>query len=169
MWYDRDDPDVHLAEIADGLCLDGPGSGLMTGVDVTEVVSATEGDVMVWATVGLGSPTLAAAPTVGAEMPVPGTVNIVASLPVVLSDAAMVNAVSTVAEAKVQALRDLGIHATGTATDATCLVCPALGRVEAYGGPRSVYGSVLARVTYDVLMAGGRRWLSRGLAWSDRR
>jgi adenosylcobinamide amidohydrolase len=169
MWYDRDDPDVHLTEIASGLNLDGPGSGLMTGVDVAEVVSSTEGGVTVWATVGLGSPILAAASIVDAVTATPGTVNIVAALPVMLSDAALVNAVSTVAEAKVQALRDLGIEATGTATDATCLVCPASGPVEAYGGPRSVYGSVLARVAYDVLMTGGRRWISRGLAWSDRR
>ncbi|MBB5871226.1 adenosylcobinamide amidohydrolase [Allocatelliglobosispora scoriae] len=161
---------MHLTEIAAALNLDGSGVGLMTGVDVTEVVSAAEGAVTVWATVGLGSPILAAASIADAAVVVaPGTVNIVASLPVRLSDAALVNAVSTVTEAKVQALRDLGIHATGTATDATCLVCPASGRVEAYGGPRSVYGSVLARVTYDVLMTGGRRWMSRGLAWSDRR
>ena len=35
MSYDRDDPDIHLAEIAAGLGLpDGPGVGLLTGVDV---------------------------------------------------------------------------------------------------------------------------------------
>lgn len=168
MSYNRDDPDVHLSEIAANLGLDGAGCGLMTGVDTAEVVSATDGVVTVWATVGLGDPILAAEPTVPARAQRIGTVNVVASLPVAFGDAALVNAVSTVAEAKVQALRDLGLNATGTSTDATCLVCPGQGRAEAYGGPRSVYGSALARVTYNVLMTGGRQWLSRGVAWSDR-
>ncbi|NED59149.1 adenosylcobinamide amidohydrolase, partial [Micromonospora aurantiaca] len=62
MSYDRDDPAAHLAELAHGLDLDGPGVGLLTGVDVTEVVRRTDGGVRVWATVGLGTPVWAAAP-----------------------------------------------------------------------------------------------------------
>lgn len=62
MSYDRDDPVAHLAELAEGFGLDGPGVGLLTGVDVTEVVARTDTGVRVWATVGLGVPIWAAAP-----------------------------------------------------------------------------------------------------------
>ncbi|HEX2773423.1 MAG TPA: adenosylcobinamide amidohydrolase, partial [Micromonosporaceae bacterium] len=55
MSYDRDDPDAHLAEIADGFGLRGPGVGLLTGVDVADVVAADEAGVRVWGTVGLGA------------------------------------------------------------------------------------------------------------------
>ncbi len=58
----------------------------------------------------------------------PGTINIVAFAPVRLSDAALVNAVATITEAKAQALWELGLAATGTATDAVTVLCPADGR-----------------------------------------
>ena len=56
MSYHRDDPAAHLAELADRLGLDGPGVGLLTGVDVAEVVTRADTGVRVWATVGLGTP-----------------------------------------------------------------------------------------------------------------
>ncbi|WP_018217501.1 adenosylcobinamide amidohydrolase [Salinispora vitiensis] len=62
MSYDRDDPVEHLAELAAGFGLDSPGVGLLTGVDVAEVVARTDTGVRVWATVGLGVPIWAAAP-----------------------------------------------------------------------------------------------------------
>ncbi|TDB85556.1 adenosylcobinamide amidohydrolase, partial [Micromonospora fluostatini] len=62
MSYHRDDPADHLAALAAGLGLDGPGVGLLTGVDVADVVSRTDTGVRVWATVGLGLPLWAAAP-----------------------------------------------------------------------------------------------------------
>ncbi len=65
MSYDRDDPAAHLAEIAAGLALTGPGVGLLTGVDVADVVAAEDGGVRLWATVGLGAPIQAAAPPPG--------------------------------------------------------------------------------------------------------
>ncbi|EEP72121.1 hypothetical protein MCAG_02448, partial [Micromonospora sp. ATCC 39149] len=62
MSYHRDDPADHLAELAGQLGLDGPGVGLLTGVDVAEVITRTDAGVRVWATVGLGTPVQAAAP-----------------------------------------------------------------------------------------------------------
>ncbi|GGM31617.1 MULTISPECIES: adenosylcobinamide amidohydrolase [Micromonospora] len=62
MSYRRDDPADHLAELAADLGLDGPGVGLLTGVDVADVVSRSESGVRVWATVGLGLPIWAADP-----------------------------------------------------------------------------------------------------------
>ncbi|HEU4424582.1 MAG TPA: adenosylcobinamide amidohydrolase, partial [Pilimelia sp.] len=141
--YDRDDPDVHLADLAARLDLTGPGVGLLTGVDVARVVSTAEAGMAVWATVGLDLPTWAAVPASPAEPPpaeqpppgasphavrerppAAGTINVVAVLPARLGDAALVNAIATVAEAKAQALWELGLPGTGTPSDATCVLCP---------------------------------------------
>ncbi|GIG85198.1 adenosylcobinamide amidohydrolase [Plantactinospora endophytica] len=190
MSYRRDDPDAHLGELADHLGLRGPGIGLLTGVDVAEVVIADDAGVRVWATVGLGAPIWAAADPnpapnqapnpagpahltgpahpirrahpigpahpVGPAYPV-GTVNIVALLPERLADAALVNAVATVTEAKAQALRDLGLPATGTATDAVAVLCPPDGPAAPYGGPRSHWGARLARAAHRAVRDGGAR------------
>ncbi|ASW57040.1 adenosylcobinamide amidohydrolase [Plantactinospora sp. KBS50] len=218
MSYDRDDPDRHLAELAAGLDLSGPGIGHLTGVDVAEVVPAAEAGVRVWATVGLGSPIWAAGtdgtpkgqprpagPSPSPSSPSPsspspsspspsspssspsvrragsgdasapgrpapvaprvGTVNIVALVPARLSAAALVNAVATATEAKAQALWELGLPATGTATDAVTVLCAPDGPVEAYGGPRSRYGAPLARAVHRAVRAGGA---ASTLPWSDR-
>ena len=71
-------------------------------------------------------------------------------VPAPLSDAALVNAVVTVTEAKVQALAEAGMAGTGTSSDAVCVACPFApglpsglldGEVEPYGGPRSLWGA----------------------------
>ncbi|MEU0077867.1 adenosylcobinamide amidohydrolase [Micromonospora tulbaghiae] len=174
MSYDRDDPAAHLAELAHGLDLDGPGVGLLTGVDVTEVVRRTDGGVRVWATVGLGTPVWAAAPEPApSAAPEParpaqrvGTVNIVAYVPVRLGDAALVNAVATATEAKAQAIWELGLPATGTPTDAVTVLCPADGDPAPYGGPRSAWGAPLARAVHAAVRSGGAGTV---VPWSDRR
>ncbi|MEH1013730.1 adenosylcobinamide amidohydrolase [Micromonospora sp. CPCC 206060] len=176
MSYHRDDPDAHLAELADRLGLAGPGVGLLTGVDVAEVVRRVDAGVRVWATVGLGTPIRAAEPSLDAEVPglspagpAPervGTVNIVAFVPARLSDAALVNAVATATEAKAQALADLGLDATGTPTDSVTICCPADGPVSAYGGPRSRWGAPLARAVHAAVLAGGAAPV---VPWSERR
>jgi adenosylcobinamide hydrolase len=168
MSYDQQDPDVHLAAIASGLGLRGPGVGLLTGVDVADFVAAEDGDVSVVATVGLGAPAWAAAPDDDLVRARPGTINIVAGLPVALTAAALVNAVATIAEAKAQALWELALPATGTATDATCVLCPMQGDAEPYAGPRSRWGARLARAVHAAVLAGGRSWLAGGDLWSAR-
>lgn len=177
MSYDRDDPAEHLTAIAHELGLLGPGVGLLTGVDVADVVGADDGGVRLWATVGLGAPVQAAAPHPGAagataSGPHPnghvGTVNIVAWVPVRLSAGALVNAVATVTEAKTQAVRDLGLDATGTATDAVCVLCPADGSAAAYAGPRSTWGARLARAAHRAVLDGGAVNLAGPQSWSDR-
>ncbi|MFC7275421.1 adenosylcobinamide amidohydrolase [Paractinoplanes rhizophilus] len=212
MSYDRDDPAVHLAELAAGLGLSGPGVGLLTGVDVADVVAAADEGVRVWATVGLGAPIQAAAnverPAVPSSTPErqaitpgrqaipsstserqavpsstpkrqavpsstpdrlrPGTVNVVVWVPPRLGDAALVNAVATVTEAKTQAIRELGLAATGTATDAVCVLCPAEGEAAEYGGPRSTWGARLARAAYRAVLRGGAINLAGTQSWSDR-
>jgi adenosylcobinamide amidohydrolase len=153
MSYPRDDPDVHLAGLADGLDLRGPGVGLLTAVDVAEVVCRAYGGVRVWATVGLGDPIWAAADGVTAAKV--GTINLVVSVPVRLGDAALVNAVATITEAKAHALWDLGLRATGTATDAVTVLCPPDGSPAPYAGPRSEWGSRIARAAHQAVRVGG--------------
>ncbi len=167
MSYDNDDPAAHLAAIAAGLGLAGPGVGLLTGVDVADVVAAADGGVRLWATVGLGGPIQAAAADEPAQVR-PGTVNVVAWVPRRLSSGALVNAVATVTEAKTQAIRDLGLAATGTATDAVCVLCPPDGPLAAYGGPRSAWGARLARAAYRAVRDGGATSLAVRQSWSDR-
>ncbi len=166
MSYDRDDPADHLIELADGLGLTGPGVGLLTGVDVAEVVTRADSGVRVWATVGLGNPVWAAAPAPATPAQRVGTVNIVVYVPARLGEAALVNAVATATEAKAQAIWELGLPATGTPTDAVTVLCPADGEPAPYGGPRSTWGAPLARAVHAAVRAGGAGTV---VPWSDRR
>jgi adenosylcobinamide amidohydrolase len=163
--YGRLDPDAHIAELAAAVGLTGAGSGMLTAVRVTDAVVADDGGVRVVATVGLGHPTRAAerAATAHSEIPAAGTINIVALLPVALSEAALVNAVATLTEAKVQALYDHGANATGTATDAVFVGCSTVGEVERFGGPRSTWGARLARAVHMAVAAGSVAWQARPL------
>ena len=74
-------------------------------------------------------------------------------VPVHPSDAALVNAVSTVTEAKVQALLHSGVDGTGTASGAIA-VRNRTAHGEPFGGPRSTWGARLACVVYDATSAG---------------
>jgi adenosylcobinamide hydrolase len=150
--YERLDPDRHLAEIAASLGLTGDGIGLLTAVDVHEVVHREDGGVRVAVTTGIGAhPTWAAGPAVVPE-PV-GTINAICLLPVRLTEAALVNAVATVAEAKAQALVESGVPGTGTPTDSVVVLCPPDGPAESFGGPRSVVGGALARAVHSAIRA----------------
>jgi adenosylcobinamide hydrolase len=167
MSYARHDPDQHLREIAAGLGLDGPGVGLMTGVDVAERVVATDAGVEAVATVGLGAPAWAAAADGHVRRWRPGTINTVVRVPVRLSDAALVNAVATATEAKAQALWEIGFDATGTASDAICIIGEPDGAAEPYGGPRSTWGARIARAVHAAVRDGGNAWRQGGRAWSE--
>jgi adenosylcobinamide amidohydrolase len=150
--YKRVDPATHVQEIAAALSLDGHGTGMLTAVDPRSHQEANEGGVNVAVTVGLGHPTWAAAADEPAELV--GTINVVAWIPVPLSPAALVNAVTTVAEAKAQALFEAGVPGTGTASDAVVIACPDVGPSEAFAGPRSTWGARLARATHAAVRAG---------------
>lgn len=153
--YRRDDPGDHVAELAAACGLTGVGTGLLTALDVRRQVTTTDRGVTVTATTGIGAHCTWAAGD-GELAWLPGTINVVAWLPLRLTPAALVNAVATVAEAKAQALREAGLPGTGTPTDATVLLCPTTDRFDRYGGPRSVYGSRLARAVHACVRAGLR-------------
>ena len=158
--YGRMDPDDHLLEISSRLGLTERGVALMTAVDVGSWSSASIDGAAAWATVGVRKPVWAAEPgrrPSVASVGTPGTINLVVEVPARLTDAALVNAVTTITEAKVQALFDQGIAGTGTASDAVCVVCGAHGPAEQFGGPRSTWGARLAQAAYDAVSAGVAR------------
>jgi adenosylcobinamide amidohydrolase len=125
---------------------------MLTAADVSARQHANDNGAEVSVTVGLGHPTWAAAADEPAQLV--GTINVMAWIPVSLSPAAMVNAVTTVAEAKAQALFEAGVPGTGTASDAVIIACPDVGSGEAFAGPRSRWGARLARATRAAVLAG---------------
>ncbi|MDQ1287806.1 MAG: hypothetical protein QG622_1371 [Actinomycetota bacterium] len=173
--YYEPDPVAHLRRIAGDLGLEGPGVGLLTAADIRRRTTADDEGIHVVATVGLGLPVFAAETSerIVAETrpPGPGTINILVVVPVTLSDAALVNLVVTVTEAKTQALAEAGVPGTGTSSDAVCVACPARGATsgdphgdphgEPYGGPRSLWGARAARAVHTAVAAGTADWLVR--------
>ncbi len=158
--YARQDLVAHVAEVTAALDLSGAGVGMLTAAMVAGVTAAEEDGVRVETTVGLRWPVWAVSPDdepVGAEGAVgpvgPGTVNVVAFVPVPHTDAALANLLCTVTEAKVQALLDGRVCGTGTASDAVTVLCPPEGAAapEPFGGPRSVYGAKVARCVYEAI------------------
>ena len=166
--YARRDTEAHVAEVACVLDLAGRGVGMLTAADVARVsVCEEEPGVRVEATVGLSLPVWAAAPhdaRAREEARLPGTINVVAFVPIAHSDAALANLLCTVTEAKAQALADGGVPGTGTASDAVAVLCPCPEGgetdepVERFGGPRSMYGAPLARAVYGALRVGMETW-----------
>jgi adenosylcobinamide amidohydrolase len=148
------DPTDHLLEIAASAGLSGAGVAMMTAVDVNLNCSASDGGVETIATVGVGWPTWAADADAVANPYGPGTINICVWSPVRLAEGAMVNAVSTAAEAKAQALIEHGVPGTGTASDALCVFCPLDGPAVPYAGPRSLWGARIARAVHRVVSDG---------------
>lgn len=172
--YSRTDPAAHLSEIAGDLELAGSGVGMLTAAQVTDLVEQEADGVHVAATAGLRVPTWAAAPPGAADpelataarraggAPQPDTINVIVALPVPLSDAAYVNAVTTAAEAKAQAVIEAGFPGTGTATDAICIAAPVAGGTQQdFTGPRSLWGARIARAVHAAVFLGAANWTTR--------
>lgn len=157
--YAEADPADHARRIAAGCGLGpAPGVGLLTAVDVRAFTAAADGGAEVVATTGLGAVTWAAADDGQFREWEPGTINVVAWVPEPITDAALVNLVSTVAEAKAQALAGAGVPATGTPSDAVVVCCPADLAPDddehRYGGPRSRWGARVARAAHAAITEG---------------
>jgi adenosylcobinamide amidohydrolase len=159
--YSRMDPVDHLLSLGP----EGDGVGMLTAASVDRRVQACDGGVEAYATVGLRVPTWAAAPEGAADPELApmrvGTINIVTVLPVAMTDAALVNVVMTVTEAKSQALIEAGFPCTGTASDAVCVAAPAEGPAELFGGPRSEWGARAARAVHAAVRQGAEAWRPR--------
>lgn len=157
--YREVDPAAHAARIAKAVAVPtGRGAALLTGADVRDFVVATDAGAEVVATVGLGTVTAAAAPHETRMEWRPGTVNVVTWVPEPVADAALVNLVATVAEAKAQAFADARLAGTGTPTDAVVVCCPAAPAPDdddhRYGGPRSTWGARIARAAHTAIVEG---------------
>jgi adenosylcobinamide amidohydrolase len=158
--YDHPDPARDAADLALALGCHGPGCCFLTGVDVRRFTFAEDGGAAAFATVGLSAVTWAADADGRWTDWRPGTINCVVFVPAPLSDAALVNLVSTAAEAKVQALFERQVPGTGTASDAVA-VCAPSGPVSdpahCYGGPRSLWGARVGRAVHRAIAAGIRQ------------
>ena len=152
--YDRTDLSDHAGEVAAELHLRGTGVAMFTAVDLSRRQRRSSGGVAVDATVGISHPTWAARRSATETPTVGGTINLVVQLPVGLDPGAAVNAVITATEAKAQALATRGVPGTGTATDAVTIVWPAEAPAERFAGPRSPWGSRIARAVYQAVWAG---------------
>ena len=172
--YDHPSPAHHLGELAAASGLDGDGIGFLTAVDVRAGLLGRGGRR---GGPGHGRPGLAhvggraprARRTLGGAGPSgAGTVNLLVWVPARLADGALVNAVATATEAKAQALAELHVPGTGTASDAIAVCCPLDGAVEPYGGPRSMWGARLARAVHAAVTAGARaEAVTEDRAWRD--
>lgn len=151
--YARIDLDEHAAQVASGRDLCGPGIAMFTAVDVTRAEHACFDGAAVCATVGVTKPTWAADPDAGYAH-WPGTINLIAQLPVALEPAAMVQALIAMTEAKTQALLEAQVPGTGTASDAITLVCPIADPADRFGGVRSTWGHRLAMATHAAVHQG---------------
>ncbi|WP_016910323.1 adenosylcobinamide amidohydrolase [Streptomyces xiaopingdaonensis] len=168
--YRRRDPEAHLREIA-AAHVAGEGVAMMTAAEISRARGhAADGGAEALVTAGVGVAGWAAVPAGAAVAPSgPGTVNILAALPVPLSDAALVNAVATATEAKVQALVEAGYEATGTPTDAVCVAAPTLPARADPWATRSAATGVRARVPRHASRAPNRSPGGERHAVADRR
>ncbi|MCY3662188.1 MAG: adenosylcobinamide amidohydrolase [bacterium] len=160
--YGRTDLADHAAEVASGLGLAGQGVALFTAAAVDRCTRSVADGVTVHATVGVSHPTWASPAGLtaaggagtGSGSPQVGTINLVIQVPVALEGGAAVNAVITATEAKTQALVEAGVNGTGTATDAVVVVWPSGATPERFAGPRSPWGSRIARCAHDAVRSG---------------
>lgn len=154
--YARTDLVAHIDELRELAGLPATdGVGLLTGAYVDRATTAREAGVHVVSTVGISEPEWAASRTpIARAAPTPGTINIVAWVPVALSAGALANAIITITEAKTQAMVEAGMHGSGTATDAVCVACPGFGKTEPFGGPRSVWGQRIALAAHATVRDG---------------
>jgi adenosylcobinamide hydrolase len=162
--YARHDLAVHAAEVASHLGLAGQGVTMLTAADVGAVASAVEQGVRADVTVGISTPTWAAAESFDEGNVGPGTINIVVQLPILLTAAAAVNVVITATEAKTQALIEHRVAGTGTATDAVVVLWPkGVENSEPiqFAGPRSEWGGRVARVVHAAVGVGVQDWRKR--------
>ncbi|MEN6409335.1 MAG: adenosylcobinamide amidohydrolase [Anaerolineaceae bacterium] len=150
--YYNDNPAVDLRAMAHQLGINESFVGLMTAVYIRKARSAVceRNGIKAGVILTAGITNATCAGITPPFLPGPGTINIMAFLNVRLSRAAMVNAVSTVTEAKCATLAELGIQtpqgdpATGTSTDTVTVACPGVGAFQSYAGPVSLPGWLLA-------------------------
>ena len=157
--YAAADPRRHAESVAAEFGEPAAGCVLMTAFDVRRSLCLRADDVHVQGSVAIGAVCWAADADGASATWRPGTVNIVAWVPEPLHDAALLNLMTTVAEAKCQAFGERGIPGTSTPSDAIAVACPAadpsvIGERGWYGGPRSHWGARIGRATRRFVLDG---------------
>ena len=133
--------------------------GLMTAVKLSKarIAFLESGDLGVGALVTAGVRNASAAGITPVFSSKPGTINIILLLNARLTRAAMLNAVITATETKTAVLMEKkvltaeGDLATGTSTDTTTIAATNNGTLQAYAGPVTTIGWLIARVVRESL------------------
>ncbi|WP_426452399.1 adenosylcobinamide amidohydrolase [Paenibacillus sp. S-38] len=128
------------------------------------------GGVCAWVTAGLGNKIRGGKDCEDAAL-YPGTINTIVVVDGDMTDAAFVNAVITVTEAKTAALQDLdvrledcGLTATGTSTDAVIIASLQRGERHRYAGISTRLGYAISRTVYEATVESAARYLNRQLS-----
>lgn len=171
------DPQEDLKRRVEELGIDAAETAaMMTAADVGRVVEGfASGDqfrLHVFVTAGVGNAARAGHSSRQKKYPgyyTPGTINIIAVIDGRVSDAALVNAVQTVTEAKAAALQDLAVPdvldrtvtATGTTTDSVMVAATqeaSYAGVHLYMGVATELGDALATTVYQSLQVALENW-----------
>lgn len=96
-------------------------------------------------------------------VPMAGTVNILVHVSTALTDAALLETMSVVTEARTAAIIDSGVkrdgvRITGTGTDCIVVASPLDGAPEAFAGLHTAIGEAVGRCTYEAIADGIETW-----------
>jgi adenosylcobinamide amidohydrolase len=164
--YPAEEPAAFLAGLARQLAITEPVVGLMTGVLmdrlVRRILQHQDFALECFATVGVSNALAVGDPAMYDEKP--GTINVIVAVNRPLTDAALVEAVAIVTEAKTRALSEARVKstvsealATGTGTDCVAVACPVGAPVFRYCGKHTGLGEFVGRAVYEAVAEGLKR------------
>jgi adenosylcobinamide amidohydrolase len=140
---------------------------LMTSRDITKhhmsQASFGRATATCLATVGLGNAVrVGSAPVAHQDV---GTINLLVHVDRPLSQAALVETISIVAQARTVAMIDLpwkpsGLAVTGTGTDCIVVATPIHPDMEQFAGLHTDIGAAVGRAVYDAVWSGGHVWIA---------
>jgi adenosylcobinamide amidohydrolase len=152
-------PRLHLGHVVRSLGVNPSRAvAMMTGAQIKNAASTTEkrGNMIVtaWCTAGCSNALRVGDPA-SVETTAPGTINLVVLINQPLSEAAMVEAIQIVTEARVAAVLAArvksvrsGKPATGTGTDCIAVAAPEDGTAHLYCGKHTRLGELIGRAAY---------------------
>lgn len=164
--YPAEESAAFLVGLARQLAIAEPVVGLMTGVLMERLVRRAlhrqDFALECFATVGVSNALAVGDPATYDEKP--GTINVIVAVNQPLTDAALVEAVAIVTEAKTRALSEARVKstvsdalATGTGTDCVALACPVGAPVFRYCGKHTGLGELVGRAVYEAVTEGLER------------
>lgn len=163
--YSNDDPGQHAAQVCEGLGLPSDSVGFMTAAEVryvfnTQVNEFSGVEAFAAVTAGLSNQVIAGEVLKDWDrrsklshernrLLHAGTINIIGVSDLPMTQAAKVNILIAITEAKTAALNSLGYRDTGTTSDAVAIVSPIGDRREEYAGTGTPLGIAMARSVKD--------------------